>query len=70
MKNKQSRRIKKELKDFFDKQNLTDYEKSFILGCIKAQSQFPQLTTRQWEQVIKIKERYTNGKVSGGEEAS
>ena len=39
-----TRRIKKPLKDFFEKQSLTDAEKDFILGCINAQNKYPQLT--------------------------
>ena len=53
-----TRRIKKPLKDFFDNQSLTDAEKEFILGCINAQSKYPQLTHRQWQIVNEIKERY------------
>lgn len=53
-----TRRIRKPLKDFFDKQTLTDSEKDFILGCINAQNKFPQLTHRQWHIVNEIKERY------------
>ena len=62
------RRIKKPLKDFFDKHSLTDAEKSFILGCIQAQNKYPQLTHRQWQIVCEIKERYKNVKISRSEE--
>lgn len=65
-----TRRIKKDLKEFFDKQELTVQEKSFILGCIKAQSKFPQLTQRQWDIVQEIKERYKNVEVSRSRETS
>ena len=54
-----TRRIKRDLKIFFENQPLTAEEKYFILGCIKAQNNFPQLTQRQWEIVKKIEERYT-----------
>ena len=54
-----TRRIKKDLKDFFDNQPLTDKEKNFIIGCIRAQDNYPQLTSRQWEIVQEIKNRYT-----------
>lgn len=64
-----TRRIKKELKEFFDNQELTDQEKSFIVGCIRAQSKFPQLTQRQWDIVQEIKERYNNVKVPRSKEA-
>lgn len=53
-----TRRIKKELKNFFDKQSLTPQEKSFIVGCINAQNKFPQLTQRQWDIVKEIEKRY------------
>jgi hypothetical protein len=56
-----NRRIKKDLKEFFDKQPLTAFEKSFIVGCIKAQNKYPQLTLKQWELIQRIKERYSYG---------
>lgn len=65
-----TRRIKKDLKEFFDKHELTDQERIFIVGCIKAQSKFPQLTQRQWDIVQEIKERYKNVKISRSREAS
>ena len=63
-----TRRIKKPLKDFFDKHSLTDAEKSFILGCINAQNKYPQLTHRQWSIICEIEERYKNVKVPRSEE--
>ena len=57
-----TRRIKKPLLDFFDKQTLTDAEKSFILGCIQSQKKYPQLTQRQWQIVCEIEDRYTSNK--------
>jgi len=62
-----TRRIRKPLKDFFDKHALTDAEKDFILGCMLAQSRYPQLTHRQWQIVNDIKDRY-DGKIPGSEE--
>ena len=56
-------RIKKPLKDFFDKQSLTDAEKEFILGCINSQNRYPQLTNRQWQIVCDIEERYKDVKI-------
>ena len=64
----QTRRIKKPLKDFFDKQSLTEWEKSFILGCINSQNRHPQLTHRQWETDCKIEKRYRDVEISRGEE--
>jgi hypothetical protein len=57
-----TRRIKKELRQFFESQTLTDPEKVFILGCIAAQQQYPQLTNRQWKIVCDIESRYKHGK--------
>lgn len=57
-----TRRIKKQLKEFFESQPLTDAEKNFIFGCIAAQQQYPQLTNRQWEIVCDIESRYKHGK--------
>lgn len=65
-----TRRIKKDLKQFFDNQELTDQEKTFILGCIKAQSKFPQLTQRQWDIIQEIKERYSDVEISRSRETS
>ena len=62
-----TRRIRKPLKDFFDKHALTDAEKDFILGCMLAQSRYPQLTHRQWQIVNDIKDRY-DGKIPRSEE--
>ena len=61
---KMTRRIKKPLKDFLDNQSLTDAEKSFILGCINAQTKYPQLTHRQWQIICEIEKRYKDGKDS------
>lgn len=55
-----SRRIKPDLEYFFKTNPLTEWEKSFILGCIKAQQKHPQLTPKQWQIVSNIKERYSN----------
>ncbi len=57
-----TRRIKRELREFFEKQTLTDPEKAFILGCIAAQQDYPQLTSRQWKIVCEIEARYKHGK--------
>ena len=55
-----SKRINKHLKRFFEDKPLTDWEKNFILGCIKAQdnSWYGQLTIKQWNKVNSIKEKY------------
>ena len=55
-----TRRIRKELKIFLEDKELTDKEKSFISGCIKAQQKHPQLTSRQWQIVCEIEQRYKN----------
>lgn len=57
-----TRRIKRELREFFESQPLTAAEKAFILGCIAAQQDYPQLTSRQWKIVCDIEARYKHGK--------
>mgnify|MGYP003670759786 FL=1 len=59
-----TRRIRKELKIFLEDKELTDKEKSFISGCIKAQQKHPQLTSRQWQIVCEIEQRYNNVEIS------
>ena len=63
-----TRRIKKQLQEFFDKCALTAAELSFIKGCIVAQTNHPQLTNKQWAVVMAIEERYKNGKGVGCKE--
>lgn len=53
-----TRRIRRDLADFFENQNLTDEERNFILGCTRAQIKFPQLTARQWQIVLEIEQKY------------
>ena len=55
-----TRRIRKELKIFFEDKELTDKERSFISGCLKAQQKHPQLTSRQWQIVCEIEKKYKN----------
>ena len=57
---KKSRRITKYLKEFFDEKPLTDWEKNFIIGCIKAQdkSWYSQLTSKQWNKISELKKKY------------
>jgi len=64
-----TRRIKKPLLEFFEKQTLTDGEKTFILGCINAQKKYPQLTHRQWQIVCEIKDKY-NEQISRSKKTS
>jgi hypothetical protein len=57
-----SKRINSQLKQFFEEKPLTSWEKTFILGCIKAQdnSWYGQLTTKQWTKVLEIKRKYND----------
>ena len=55
-----TRRIRKELRTFFEEKELTTKETHFILGCLKAQQKHPQLTSRQWQIVCEIEQRYKN----------
>ena len=66
---KMTRRITKPLRKFYEKQSLTDAEKTFILGCINAQKKYPQLTHRQWQIVCEIKGKY-NEQISRSKETS
>ena len=45
-----------------DEKPLTDCEKNFIIGCIRAQdkSWYGQLTTKQWNKIKSIKEKYND----------
>ena len=52
------RRIKTRLKKFFEEKPLTDKEKHFIIGCINAQNQYPQLTMAQWRIIKEIESKY------------
>lgn len=63
MKAPTTRRIRKELRDFFKTQTLTASEEKFIIGCIVAQQKNPQLTATQWKIVCDIEKRYKIGKV-------
>jgi|TARA_R100001377_G_scaffold17763_1_gene9098 hypothetical protein len=55
-----TRRIRKELRLFLEDKELTDKERSFISGCVKAQQKHPQLTSRQWQIVCEIEQRHKN----------
>jgi len=55
-----TRRIRKELRTLFEEKELTDKERSFIAGCLKAQQKHPQLTSRQWQIICEIEQRYKN----------
>lgn len=59
-----TRRIRKELRTFFEDKKLTDKERSFITGCLRGQQKHPQLTSRQWQIVCEIKEKYDNVEIS------
>ena len=55
-----TRRIRKELRTLFAEKEITDKERSFIAGCLKAQQKHPQLTSRQWQIICEIEQRYKN----------
>jgi len=59
-----TRRIRKDLRIFLEDRELTVKERSFVSGCLKAQQKYPQLTSRQWQIVCEIKERYKNVEIS------
>ena len=57
---KMTKRINKQLKQFFDEKPLTDWEKDFIMGCIRFQdrSNYSQVTSKQWNKIIELKKKY------------
>ena len=59
-----TRRIRKDLRIFLEDRELTVKERSFVSGCLKAQQKHPQLTSRQWQIVCEIEERYKNVEIS------
>lgn len=56
-----TRRIKKELREFFENQDIIKEDMYFINGCLRAQQRYPQLTSKQWARIEMLKEKYTNG---------
>ena len=63
---KMTKRINSQLKRFFDEKPLTDWEKNFIIGCIKFQnnSNYSQVTSRQWNKIIELKKKYGESNAS------
>ena len=55
-----TKRINKQLKQFFDEKPLTDWEKDFIMGCIRFQdrSNYSQVTSKQLNKKIELKKKY------------
>ena len=58
---KKTRRITRKLEDFLRKQELNRSEYDFLVGCLDFQQRIPQLTSKQWDVIMKIKEKYSNG---------
>jgi hypothetical protein len=54
------RRIRTNLKRFFESKPLTDKEKSFILSALSNQQKYPQLHPNIWKVVCDIESRYKN----------
>lgn len=61
------RRIKTNLKRFFESKPLTDKEKSFILSALNNQQKYPQLHPNIWKVVCDIESRYKNEQISRSE---
>lgn len=53
-----TRRIRKELLQFFNAAPLEEKDRTFIESCLKSQQRHPQLTSRQWEVVQGIYQKY------------
>jgi hypothetical protein len=60
-----TRRIKKDLEEFFASCTLTTEETNFILGCIRFQNKYAQCTNKQWAVVQTILERHGYDKSKG-----
>ena len=52
---KKTRRITRKLEDFLRKQELNRSEYDFLVGCFDFQQRIPQLTSRQWDVIMKMK---------------
>jgi len=63
---KMTKRINSKLKRFFDEKPLTDWEKNFIMGCIRFQnnSNYSQVTSRQWNKIMELKKKYGDSNAS------
>ena len=55
-----TRRMRKKLIKYFEDRTLEDWDRSFVKGCINFQKEYPQLTSRQWDRLMKIQEKYKN----------
>lgn len=55
-----TKRINKTLRQFFEEKPLTDWEKDFIIGCVKFQnnSNYSQVTSKQWNKIMELKKKY------------
>ena len=52
--------ISKSLEDFFRFTELLPIERKIIRDCIFAQKQYGKLTTRRWERIMQIYNKYKN----------
>ena len=52
--------ISKSLEDFFRFVELLPIERKIIRDCIVAQKQYGKLTTRRWERIMQIYNKYKN----------
>ena len=52
--------ISKSLEDFFRFTKLLPIERKIIRDCIVAQKQYGKLTTRRWERIMQIYDKYKN----------
>ena len=52
--------ISKSLEDFFRFTELLPIERKIIRDCIVAQKQYGKLTTRRWERIMQIYNKYKN----------
>ncbi len=52
--------ISKSLEDFFRFTKLLPIERKIVRDCIVAQKQYGKLTTRRWERIMQIYDKYKN----------
>ena len=56
--------ISKSLEDFFRFVELLPIERKIIRDCIVAQRQYGKLTTRRWDCIMKIYQKYKEKKIN------
>lgn len=50
--------MRKDLIEYFEDREIIGWDYNFIQGCIRFQNEYPQLTGRQWDRLLKLKSKY------------